>query len=61
MKFKYSARTKEGELQVGFVEAPIQNVAADILAGHNLLVLSLEREKAVRSIDKIIGFLIELN
>ena len=56
MKFKYSARTKEGELQVGFVEAPIQNVAADILAGHNLLVLSLEREKAVRSIDKIIGF-----
>ena len=45
MKFKYSARTKEGELQVGFVEAPIQNVAADILAGHNLLVLSLERKR----------------
>lgn len=56
MKFKYSARTKEGELQVGFVEASTQNVAADILASHNLLVLSLEGEKKVRLIDRIIGF-----
>ena len=56
MKFKYNARTKEGELQVGFVDAPTQNMAADILTGHDLLILSLEGEKTARFIDKITGF-----
>jgi type IV pilus assembly protein PilC len=42
MKFKYKARTKEGELQVGYVEAGNSDSAASILAGHGLYVLSLE-------------------
>lgn len=41
MKFKYSAKTKEGELQVGFVEAGSQESAASILSGHDLFVLSV--------------------
>ncbi|MEK7195201.1 MAG: type II secretion system F family protein [Patescibacteria group bacterium] len=42
MKFKYQARTKEGELQVGVVEAGSREAAANILAGHDLFVLSVE-------------------
>lgn len=56
MKFKYNARTKEGELQVGFVEAPTQNMATDILTGHDLLILSIEGKKAAQWLDKITGF-----
>ncbi|BCX15788.1 MAG: type II secretion system protein F [Candidatus Parcubacteria bacterium] len=40
-KFKYQARNKEGELQVGFVEAPDQEAATKILLSHDLFVLSL--------------------
>lgn len=42
MKFRYSARTKTGELQVGYVEAVGREAAAGILNGHDLFVLSLE-------------------
>ncbi len=42
MKFKYQAKTKEGEDQVGFVEAGTRESAANILAGHNLYILSIE-------------------
>ena len=42
MKYKYTARTKQGELQTGFVEAPNQGTAANILSGHDLFVLSVE-------------------
>ncbi|MBI4094457.1 MAG: type II secretion system F family protein [Candidatus Liptonbacteria bacterium] len=48
MKFRYRARTKEGELQVGFVEAGGRDAAVNILSTHNLYVLSLteaERER----------------
>lgn len=41
MKFKYQAKTKEGELQVGFVEASNRDGAADILAAHGLYVMSV--------------------
>lgn len=41
MKFRYKARTKEGELQTGFVEAPTKEAAAGILSGHGLYILSL--------------------
>jgi len=44
MKFKYSARTKKGELQVGFVEAANREAAFNILSGHDLYILSLEPE-----------------
>lgn len=42
MKFKYKAKTKEGELQVGFVEAGSRESAASILGGHDLFILSVE-------------------
>lgn len=48
MKFRYSARTKTGELQVGFVEAPGKDAALGTLSGHELYVLSLEEIKAAK-------------
>lgn len=42
MKFRYQARTKEGELQVGFVEAGSRESAEKILTSHNLFILLLE-------------------
>ncbi|MGC9046632.1 MAG: type II secretion system F family protein [Minisyncoccia bacterium] len=45
MKFNYKARTKEGELQVGTVEANSKDGAINILVGHNLFVLSIEPVK----------------
>ena len=42
VKYKYSARTKDGELQVGFVEAPTKEIATNTLSSHNLFVLSIE-------------------
>jgi type IV pilus assembly protein PilC len=56
MKFKYQARNKTGELQVGFVEGPTKEVVASILTTHELFVLSLEsaEKKGVR--DKFFGF-----
>jgi type II secretory pathway component PulF len=44
MKFKYQAKTKEGETQVGFVEAGSRDAAASILTSHDLFVLSLVAE-----------------
>lgn len=41
-KFKYRARTKEGELQIGTVEALNRDEAEGILRGHNLFVLFLD-------------------
>lgn len=42
MKFKYKARTKDGELQMGFVEAPTRDVGVNILASNNLYILSID-------------------
>ena len=47
MKFKYSARTKEGEMQTGFIEAGNQKAAVNILTGHDLYILSLEGAEKV--------------
>ncbi|MEK7636055.1 MAG: type II secretion system F family protein [Patescibacteria group bacterium] len=55
-KFKYTARTKEGELQAGFVEAPAREVAADILSGHDLFVLSVESSEIKRPLDVVFRF-----
>ncbi|MEK7089803.1 MAG: type II secretion system F family protein, partial [Patescibacteria group bacterium] len=51
MKFNYKARTKEGELQVGNVEAVSREMAANVLLGHGLFVLSIEHviENTVKS------------
>ncbi len=42
MKFKYSARTKTGELQVGFAEGITKEAALNALHSHDLYVLSIE-------------------
>lgn len=42
MKFSYKARTKEGELQVGNVEAASKEAGLAILLSHGLFVLTLE-------------------
>lgn len=41
MKFRYQARNKGGELQVGFVDAANREAAFNILSGNDLYVLSL--------------------
>ena len=56
MKFKYQARTKEGELQVGTVDAGSRDTAAQILSGHDLFVLSLESAEKPQWYDGIASF-----
>lgn len=56
MKFKYNARTQEGELQTGFIDAANREAAVNILTGHNLFILSLEETEKTRWYDKILGF-----
>ncbi len=47
MKYHYEAKTKEGESQVGYVEAGDRDAAVAVLTGHGLFVLKLEEsEKA---------------
>lgn len=45
MKYIYKARTKDGDLQVGNVEAGSRDAALNILLGHGLFVLSIEEGK----------------
>lgn len=56
MKFKYQAKTKEGEVQVGFVEAADRDTAVSILTGHDLFVLSVIGESAPDFLDRISAF-----
>ena len=53
MKYRYHARNKEGELQVGFVEAVNKDTAAGILTSHELFVLSLESAGKVGLFDSL--------
>jgi len=57
MKFKYYARTQEGELQTGFVEAFNREGAANILTSHNLFILSLESAEQRHWFSRIVNFL----
>ena len=41
MQFKYTARTKSGELQTGNIEAASRETALNILSGHDLFILEL--------------------
>lgn len=45
MKFDYKARTNQGELQVGNVEASSREAAVSILLSHGLYVLTIEPVK----------------
>src|ERR1700733_1360497 len=57
MKFKYQAKTKEGELQVGFVESINRDGAVSILSGHDLFVMSIETVGNPGFVDRINAFL----
>jgi type IV pilus assembly protein PilC len=56
MKFKYQAKTKGGEMQIGFVEAGNRDAAANILASHELFVLSLEQAEKRGFIEAISSY-----
>ncbi len=45
MKFTYKARTKEGELQVGNIEADSREAATNVLLGHGLYILGVDEVK----------------
>ncbi len=53
MKFKYQAKTKDGELQVGLVEAGSRDAAVGILTSHDLFILSVESEEKQGISDRI--------
>lgn len=53
MKFKYQARTKDGEMQVGYVEAGTKEAAINILSGHELFILSVESAEKIRWYDRL--------
>ena len=56
MKYNYKARTKEGELQVGNVEASGREAALSILLSHGLYVLSVEPVIEGKWYDRILNF-----
>jgi len=57
MKYRYRAKTKEGEEQVGFVEAGSRESAVNILAGHNLFILQIEPAERVTAGDRLSNFI----
>ena len=56
MKFAYKARTKEGELQIGNVDASNRDGALGILLGHGLFILTLEPVAEERWFDRVLSF-----
>lgn len=56
MKFKYQARTKDGEMQAGFVVAGNRDSAANILSGHGLFILSIESAEKFSWYEAIASF-----
>ncbi len=57
MKFKYQARTKQGEMQVGLVEAGSRDGAIQLLSSHDLFVLKVESAESVGPLDRVNAFL----
>jgi type IV pilus assembly protein PilC len=56
MKFKYQAKTKQGEMQMGFVEAGSRDGAIQLLTGHDLFVLSVSTADSVGIIERVSNF-----
>ncbi|MEX2411134.1 MAG: type II secretion system F family protein [Candidatus Paceibacterota bacterium] len=56
MKFSYKARTQDGQLQVGNVEASTKESAVSTLNSHNLFVLSIEPVIKEKWYDRISDF-----
>jgi type IV pilus assembly protein PilC len=57
MKLNYKARTKDGELQVGSIEAASREAAINILSSHDLFILSLEEAAKGRWYDQLLAFI----
>ncbi|MCX6703025.1 MAG: type II secretion system F family protein [Candidatus Wolfebacteria bacterium] len=57
MKYKYTAKTQDGELQAGFIESGSKDGAVAILRGHNLFILTIEGAERSHWYDKIFNFL----
>ncbi len=53
MRYKYQAKTKEGEPQVGFVDAANRDAAVSILSGHQLFILSVEAVEKPHWFDRV--------
>jgi len=53
MKFKYEARNREGEMQVGFVEALNREGAMTVLTSNNLFIVSIESSEKVHWYDRV--------
>ena len=56
MRYRYSAKTREGELQVGYVEAADKDAAITILTGHQLYILSLQEASSDNFITRILSY-----
>ncbi|MDP3881195.1 MAG: type II secretion system F family protein [bacterium] len=56
MKYHYSARTKSGEMQVGYVDAPNRDSAQKILGSHDLFILSLEEIRSKQFLSGLTNF-----
>lgn len=52
MKFNYQARTKEGKIEKGVIEASSEKAAADLLQKYNVFVVSLKETKTPLSLFK---------
>ena len=55
-RFRYKARNKIGELQVGFVEGVDHNTATNVLMSHGLFVLSIEDVERKQWYNRLLGF-----
>ena len=55
MKFKYISRTKQGDLQTGFVEAVTREAAFNTLASHELFILSLDLAEAPKFYERFLS------
>ncbi len=56
MKYHYEAKTKEGENQVGNVEAGSRDAAVSILTGHGLFILKLEEAEKNGWFQRVGGY-----
>ncbi|MFA6354095.1 MAG: type II secretion system F family protein [Candidatus Paceibacterota bacterium] len=56
MKFKYQAKNRTGELQVGFVEAGSKDAAVNILVSHDLFILSMESAEKANWFSNLSGY-----
>ena len=55
MKYSYKARTKEGKIETGTIEAYSKEAAALLLQKYNVFVTSLEEEQEKESLFKKVG------